>query len=29
MNHAEPELLSQAVDEIEIRVREANGRGLE
>jgi hypothetical protein len=29
MNHAEPELLSQAVDEIKVRVREANGRGLE
>jgi len=29
MNHAEPELLSQAFDEIKVRIREANGRRLE
>ena len=29
MNHAEPEFLPQAIDEIKVRVREANGRGLE
>jgi hypothetical protein len=29
MNHAESQLLSQAVDEIKVRVREANGRGPE
>lgn len=29
VNHAEPELLSQAVNEMQVRVREANGRRLE
>jgi hypothetical protein len=29
MNHAEPELFSQAFDEIKVRIREANGCGLE
>jgi hypothetical protein len=29
VNHAEPELLSQAFDEIKVRIREANGCGLE
>jgi hypothetical protein len=29
MNHAKPELFSQAVNEMKIRLREANGRRLE